>query len=189
LTARATSLVPASGTPAGTVLLTYEERYRRRGLLRTDTGEEFLLDLPEAAELADGAALLMDDGRQVLVKAAPEPLAEVRAEGLLLARLAWHVGNRHTPAQVEADRLLIQRDHVIEDMLARLGAAVAHVDEPFTPEGGAYGMGRTHGHSHSHDPKADPNAHIPHRHDHGHEHTHDLHHDHGHHHHHGHSHD
>jgi len=167
----------ADGRVVWRVLLTYEERYRRRGLLRTDTGEEFLLDLPEATELADGSALLLEDGRQVLVKAAPEPLAEVRAEGPLLARLAWHVGNRHTPAQVEGGRLLIQRDYVIEDMLARLGAEVSHVEEPFTPEGGAYGMGRTHGHSHSHDPQADPNAHIPHRHDHGHHHNHGHSHD------------
>jgi urease accessory protein len=88
----------------------------------------------------------------------------VRAPGATLARLAWHIGNRHTPCQVEADRLLIQRDHVLEDMLTRLGAKITHIEEPFRPEIGAYGHGRTHGHSHSHDPHADPNAHIPHRH-------------------------
>jgi urease accessory protein len=169
LTLRAThiaALGPAE--TAGSVSLTYEDRYRRRGLLYADSGEEFLLDLPEATELRDGNVLVLEDGRQVLVRAAPEPLAEVRASGALLARLAWHVGNRHTPALIEADRLLIQRDHVIEDMLARLGAVVTHVEAPFTPEGGAYGHGRTHGHSHSNDPQADPNAHIPHRHGHRH---------------------
>ena len=65
-----------------------------------------------------------------------------------LVRLAWHIGNRHTPCQIEADRLLIQQNHVMWDMLALLGATVKDVSEPFTPEGGAYGHGRTHGHRH-----------------------------------------
>lgn len=168
---RAHNIATAPAVPADRVSLTYEDRYRRRGLLRTDSGEEFLLDLAQATELRDGDALVLEDGRHVLVKAASEPLAEVRAAGATLARLAWHVGNRHTPAQVEADRLLILRDHVIEDMLRKLGATVIHIDEPFTPEGGAYGHGRTHAHAHSRDPQADPNAHIPHRH--GQDHSHD----------------
>ena len=144
------------------VSLTYEERYKRRGRLTTDCGVAVLVDLAEATELPDGGALVLEDGREIVIRAGDEPLAEVR--GPALARLAWHIGNRHTPCQVEADRLLIQRDHVLEDMLTRLGAAVAHVQEPFRPEGGAYGHGRTHGHSHSHDPHEDPNAHIAHRH-------------------------
>ena len=179
--ARTTSLA-AAASGDGEVRLAYADRYRRRGRLVTESGESVLLDLPEATELRESDALLLEDGRRILIRAAPEPLAEVRAEGRTLARLAWHVGNRHTPAQVEAGRLLIQRDHVLEDMLAQLGAEVRHVEEPFTPEGGAYGHGRTHGHSHSHDPHEDPNAHIPHRHDHGHDHDHA----HGHHHHHRH---
>ena len=146
-----------------TLSLGYEQRYRRRGVMQTDCGLSFLLDLAEATELASGAGLLLGDGRTIAVKAAVEPLTEIRGTGL--ARLAWHIGNRHTPCQVEPERLLIQRDHVLEDMLRRLGAEVAHVEEPFQPEGGAYGHGRTHGHSHRHDPHDDPNAHIPHRHD------------------------
>jgi len=178
---RATRVESSNNPASGTVVLTYAERYRRRGILLTDSGQEFLLDLPEATELREGDALALEDGRRILIRAAPEPLAEVRAGGATLARLAWHVGNRHTPAQVEPDRLLIQRDHVIEDMLARLGATVMHVEEPFTPEGGAYGHGRTHGHSHSHDPKDDPNSHIPHRHEPSRgDHEHDDHHGHGH---------
>ncbi|MBY8974626.1 urease accessory protein UreE [Rhodobacteraceae bacterium NNCM2] len=155
------------------VWLTFEGRYKRRGRLRAANGAEYLLDLPEATELRDGDAVVLEDGRHVLIRAAAEPLAEVRAEGQALARLAWHVGNRHTPCEVHDDRLLIQRDHVLEDMLTRLGATVVHVEAPFQPEGGAYGHGRTHGHSHSHDPHADPNAHIPHRHGAGHDHDHD----------------
>lgn len=160
------------------VSLTYESRYLRRRLLTTDEGESFLLDLPEPIDLREGDALILDDSSAIRVVAAAEPLAEVRAEGRTLARLAWHVGNRHTPCEVRDDRLLIQRDHVLEDMLARLGAEVVHVEAPFNPEGGAYGHGRTHGHSHSHDPHEDPNADIPHRRDHSHHH-HDHGHDHG----------
>lgn len=168
---RATALTSGSVQAADAVTLTYEARYRRRGVLRTDAGEEILLDLAEATELREGQALVLEDGRHVAIRAAVEPLTEVRGENL--ARLAWHIGNRHTPAQVEAGRILIQRDHVLEEMLRGLGAQVAHVAAPFSPEGGAYGHGRTHGHSHSHDPHEDPNAHIPHRHAHAHGHAHD----------------
>lgn len=161
---RATAIETAAGPAGDTLSLPYEARYRRRGRLRTEGGEDILLDLAEATELADGAALRLEDGRLIALRAAPEPLAEVRAEGERLARLAWHVGNRHTPCQIAEGRLLIQRDHVLEDMLARLGAEVVHVEAPFTPEGGAYGHGRTHGHSHG-PADHDPNAHIPHRHD------------------------
>ena len=80
------------------------------------------------------------------VVAASEPLLEITADDL--TRVAWHIGNRHTPCQIEPGRLLIQHDHVIRDMLGKIGAATRDVTEPFTPEGGAYGMGRTHSHAH-----------------------------------------
>lgn len=160
---RATDVADGGGA-VDWVTLAYDQRYRRRGLLTTDAGEEILLDLAEATELSEGEALVLEDGRRVAIRAAAEPLAEMRAAGATLARLAWHIGNRHMPAQVESGRLLIQRDHVLEDMLRQLGAEIHHVDEPFRPEGGAYGHGRTHAHAHSHDPQHDPNAHIAHRH-------------------------
>jgi len=71
---------------------------------------------------------------------------EVTAPDLI--RVAWHIGNRHTPCQIESTRLVIQRDHVIRDMLDKIGAKTREIDEPFTPEGGAYGHGRTHSHAH-----------------------------------------
>ncbi|MEM7507293.1 MAG: urease accessory protein UreE [Pseudomonadota bacterium] len=159
---RATAHIPQGGAAGETLRLPYQDRYCRRGVLALETGEEILLDLAQATELADGDALELDDGLRVTICAVAEPLADVRGD---LARLAWHIGNRHTPCEVQANRLLIQRDHVLEEMLRGLGAEVTHVDAPFQPEGGAYGYGRTHGHSHSHDPHANPNAHIPHRHD------------------------
>ncbi|MGB0905679.1 MAG: urease accessory protein UreE, partial [Mangrovicoccus sp.] len=73
-------------------------------------------------------------------------LLEVRGAHLL--RLAWHIGNRHTPCEIQSDALLIRDDHVIAAMLTTLGAKISKIDAPFQPEGGAYGHGRTFGHSH-----------------------------------------
>lgn len=158
---RALSVEPLAGPAADAIALPYDGRWRRRGLLTTLGGEELLVDLAEATELAEGLALVLADGRRVALRAAPEPLAEARAaDAQGLARLAWHVGNRHTPCEVQDGRLLIRRDHVLEHMLEHLGARVVHVEEPFRPEGGAYGHGRTHGHAHGHDPHADPDAHL-----------------------------
>lgn len=127
------------------VTLTHEQRFLRRKVLTTDAGEAFLADLPETAALDHGDAFVLDDGRLVEVVAAPEPLYEIVGD---LVRLAWHLGNRHTPCQIEEGRLLIARDHVLGEMIRRLGGRIREVVEPFAPEGGAYGHGRTHGHSH-----------------------------------------
>jgi urease accessory protein len=130
------------------VVLDYEGRFLRRKRLVTEAGAALLVDLAETVSLEDGDALVLGDGRLVAVAARPEPLVEVAAQDGGLARLAWHVGNRHTPAEIAGDRLYLQRDHVIEAMLARLGATLRPVMRPFRPEGGAYGHGRTHGHHH-----------------------------------------
>ncbi|MEL6564991.1 MAG: urease accessory protein UreE [Pseudomonadota bacterium] len=136
------------GTPADHVSLTYEDRFLRRKVLTLASGTQLLVDLPQTTSLDHGGALITGDQAEIEVQAAPEPLLEVTGDRL--HRIAWHIGNRHTPCQIEAHRLLIQRDHVMADMLARIGATTREVTEPFTPEGGAYGHGRTHGHDHSH---------------------------------------
>ncbi|MEO0391181.1 MAG: urease accessory protein UreE [Pseudomonadota bacterium] len=128
--------------------LDYDGRFLRRKVLRTDAGAAFAVNLAQTTSLNDGDALALNDGTLVAIRAAPEPLLEVR--GPQLAQLAWHIGNRHTPCQVETARLLIQRDPVIRHMLEHLGAKVTEIDAPFTPEGGAYGHGRTHSHEHGH---------------------------------------
>jgi len=134
---------------AGTVTLAYDERHRRRLRLATDQGEAFLLDLERATVLDAGDGLALDDGRWIEVRAAPEALVEVTAaDAGLLGRLAWHLGNRHLPARIEAGRILIREDHVICDMLRGLGAQLRQVSEPFTPERGAYDGGHLHGHDH-----------------------------------------
>lgn len=131
--------------PHDTLVLTYEDRFLRRKVLETTSGKRLLVDLAQTTSLDQGGVLVTTEGAEIAITAAPEPLLEVRGD---LIRLAWHIGNRHTPCQIEQDRLLIQRNHVMADMLAKLGAKVAEVTEPFTPEGGAYGHGRTHGHAH-----------------------------------------
>lgn len=146
---------------ADRVTLDYAGRLLRRKMLKTDGGREVLVDLPETVSLGQGDAFALSDGTRLEVVAAVEDLVAVSGPGL--ARAAWHIGNRHTPCQIEADRLLIARDHVLEAMLRQLGAETTEMRAPFTPEGGAYGHGRTLGHDHGHD--AD-HAH-PHPHPHG----------------------
>jgi urease accessory protein len=132
--------------PVEALHLTYEARFLRRKVLTCVSGAKVLVDLEQVTSLDQGGVLLLEDGGEVAIVAAPEPLLEVT--GSDLPRLAWHIGNRHTPCQIAPDRLLIQRDPVIRHMLEHLGATVAEVEEPFTPEGGAYGHGRTHSHEH-----------------------------------------
>lgn len=138
-------LKTASKTPYDLVVLSYDERFLRRKRLVTVHDEGFMVDLAETTSLNHGDCLVLDDGRLIEVIAAEEPVVAVTGD---LPRLAWHIGNRHTPCQIEADRLLIRQDHVLEAMLRQLGATLAHSLEPFTPEGGAYGHGRTMGHDH-----------------------------------------
>ena len=163
-----------------TITLDRAARYRRRIAMTTDRGHEFLLDLAEATYLADGDALTLENGGLVKVCAKPEPLLEIHAhDAAALARVAWHIGNRHTPAEITRSAIYIQPDHVLEEMVIGLGAHVHQVSRAFEPEGGAYGgkgplqSGHHHGPGHAHD----------HGHDHHHGHDHD--HDHGHDHHHG----
>lgn len=150
----------AHAPETGRVALTYEDRFLRRKTLLLEDGTRVLVDLPKTTSLDHGGVLVLTDGGEITVTAAPEPLMAITADNL--TRIAWHIGNRHTPCQIEAGRLLIQPDHVIRELMDLLGATVTDVTEPFTPEGGAYGHGRTHGHDHSH----------PHAHDHTHDHDH-----------------
>lgn len=139
-------LKTAPATCYDLVVLSYDERLIRRKRLVTVHDEGFLVDLPAVTSLDDYWGFQLDDGRTIQVIAAEEALVQITGPDLL--RYAWHIGNRHTPCQIEPDRLLIRQDHVLEKMVAGLGAVLTHVQEPFVPEGGAYGHGRTMGHSH-----------------------------------------
>jgi urease accessory protein len=125
------------------VVLDADERYRRRIVLTGNGGTRFLLDLAQVTALRDGDGLVLDDGTIVVVVARPEPLVEIAADDpAALARLAWHLGNRHTELQIVGNRLRMRRDHVLEDMLIGLGARLTMIEAPFEPERGAY----EHGH-------------------------------------------
>jgi len=133
----------------GALTLDFDARHRRRIRLTTDQGEDVLLNLPKAVAMVEGDGLQLEDRRWLKVQAAPEPVVEVRhKDPNQLARLAWHLGNRHLPTEIGNQVLRIRPDHVIEDMLLGLGADLVMVQAPFQPEGGAYSG---HGHSHSHD--------------------------------------
>lgn len=132
--------------PATTCELDYTERFLRRKRLTMVSGEPFIVDLAQTTSLDDGDALELDTGVLVRITAGVEELYKI--SGPDLVRLAWHVGNRHTPCQINSDHLLIQADPVIGHMLEHLGALVEPLTAPFTPEGGAYGHGRTHSHEH-----------------------------------------
>jgi urease accessory protein len=137
-----------------TVTLDHEGRNRRRIALKGEGGLDFLLDLDRATALNDGDAVRLEDGRLVAVRAAPQQLLEVRAENpLRLMRIAWHIGNRHTPAEVTADALYIEEDHVLAEMVRGQGGTTTAVIRPFRPESGAYAhdCGHDHGHHHGHD--------------------------------------
>lgn len=137
------------GTPVGTVVLAHDERHLRRKLLTLSNGSEVLVDFAKAVALDDGDALVLEDGGLVRISAAPEALYEIAApDRTHLAKLCWHLGNRHLPAQIGEDRILIGRDHVIRDMLLGLGATVTEITAPFSPERGAY---HDHAHHHHHD--------------------------------------
>ncbi|WP_414462299.1 urease accessory protein UreE [Hyphomicrobium sp. DY-1] len=134
------------------VTLDFDNRHRRRLAMRGKDGLEFLLDLPRAHRLRQGDTLLLEDGRRVRVMAAKEELAEITTTSAVdLVRVAWHLGNRHLPVMLLPDRILIRRDHVIEDMVRLLGASVAMVEAAFDPEDGAYAGGGHHHHHHGDD--------------------------------------
>lgn len=160
--ARAVLRPPLPAVPHDLVVLAHHERALRRRRLVTVHGAGFLVDLPETVRLEGGEAFVLADGRLIEAVAAEEPLWEARpGAGGDLARLAWHLGNRHAPCQVEEARLLVHREATLHDLLRRLGAEVTPVTEPFRPEGGAFagehlhalgihGHGGGHGHGGDH---------------------------------------
>ncbi|MCU0832641.1 MAG: urease accessory protein UreE [Rhizobiaceae bacterium] len=171
---RATKILDHVHGVHGRITLTSDERHRRRFALVSDAidgqpGIEFLLDLPEATLLRHGEGLLLEDGRVIEVIAAPEELHAVfGANPRHLLVIAWHIGNRHLPAEIMGNRIHIRRDPVIKAMLEGLGARVVDTFAPFTPEGGAYG-GRANPHDHGHGSATD----HYHEHGHGHGHSHE----------------
>ena len=119
------------------LVLPFELRQKSRLRARLDNGEEVALILPRGRVLRGGDRVTVADGRELEIVAAPEKLLHIESEEL--ARVAYHLGNRHVPLQVGRGFLRIAEDPVLEEMLRRLGARVSHVEAPFEPEAGAYG--------------------------------------------------
>lgn len=169
----------------GSITLDRASRFKRRIALQTDSGMDFFLDLPEATYLADGDGLQLEDGKIIVVRAASEQLFEVHAhDATALARIAWHIGNRHTPCEITSSALYIQPDHVLAEMIEGLGGHVHLVQRPFEPEGGAYGgkgpLLESHHHGdhqhgteidHEHSPGTHHHTHHGHAHSHDHDHV------------------
>lgn len=132
------------------IVLSYDDRYRRRMTLTGRSGTRFVLDLPQATVLNGGDGLLLDDGRIVEVVAADEPLFEVTCDTGTLLRVAWHLGNRHLEVEIGEHWIRLRRDHVIADMLRGLNASVREIMAPFAPERGAYDHHRHDHHRHDH---------------------------------------
>jgi urease accessory protein len=117
------------------VVLSADDRHRRRVVLTAERGTCFLLDLSHATQLRDGDGLVLDDGSIVCVSSGVEPLAEIKSRDALdFLRLAWHLGNRHADVQILDNKLRIRRDHVLEDMVVGLGGLVTHTEVAFEPE-------------------------------------------------------
>jgi len=146
----------AAASAIDRVVLDAGDRHRRRIVLTGDKGGEFMLDFEKPMTLRDGDGLVLDDGVMVLVSGVREALIEVSAHSALdAARLAWHLGNRHTDVQIVGGKIRIRRDHVLEDMLRGLGAHVSLLEAPFDPE------------------PTSPHGYAHHHHEHGRDHEHD----------------
>lgn len=144
------------------LVLNYQERQRSRYRAKTLCGLEVAWFVERGKVLADGEILVANSGEKIVIIAAEETVSEVRSDDpLLLAKAAYHLGNRHVPLQIDAGELRYQHDHVLDDMLRGLGLTVLVTDKSFHPENGAYhNSGGHHGHSHSH-------SHAEHDHHHG----------------------
>ncbi len=150
-----------------TVILDYARRSAPDATVTGVKGGTYEIALVELRRLDTDDLLELEDGTLVEVVAAPEPLLELRAADLAgLARLAWQLGDRHVPVQVLTNRIRVQAQAGVAELLAALGAKVTPLEAPFDPEGGAYASAHAH-HDHAHHDHAHGHDHGP-AHDHHH---------------------
>ena len=149
----------------GQLRLPFEQRQKSRLKTKLVSGEEVALMLPRGDILRGGDLVTASDGRVIEVVAEPEKLLHIESDAL--AKLAYHLGNRHVPVQVGEGFLRIAADHVLEEMVKKLGAKVKQVEAPFEPEAGAYAGGH-----HQHDEMGHGGKIHEHHHEHDHDHEH-----------------
>jgi len=159
---------------SGRLELAFDSRQKSRLRTKLASGEEVALMLPRGEILRGGDLVTASDGRVIEVVSLPEKLLHIETRDL--AKAAYHLGNRHVPVQVGDGFLRIAEDHVLEEMLVKLGAKVSHVEAPFEPEAGAYAGGHQHQHDEmGHGGKIHEFGHDPDHHHHdgcGHDHKH-----------------
>ena len=135
-----------------TMTLPFDTRQKSRFRASLDDGQEVGVILPRGAVLREGDCLRAEKGAVVLIRAADETVSTIHVDdALLLARAAYHLGNRHVPLQITDKWLRYQHDHVLDDMVKQMGLDVVCEQAPFEPEAGAYGGSQGHHHSHSHE--------------------------------------
>ena len=142
---------PADAPATERLVLPFELRCKSRLRTQLASGEEAGLFLERGTVLRAGERLLANDGRVVEVGAAPEAVMDVRSDdALLLARAAYHLGNRHVAVELQPSLVRFARDHVLGEMVRGLGLDVVEGEAPFEPESGAYGGHGGHAHPHGH---------------------------------------
>lgn len=177
LVPRGNGLAPVLVRRATTLTLDWDVRQKSRFEAGTADGRRVGVFLPRGTVVRGGDVLIAQDGSLLRVVAADQPVLKITActdhhhghthdAGFDLMRAAYHLGNRHVPIELRPDHLKIEPDHVLADLLRAMHLNVAEVNEPFEPEGGAYGGQGAHGHGHGHD-------HHGHGHHHAHGHDHD----------------
>lgn len=135
-----------------TVSLDWDVRQKSRFSATDDAGRQHAAFLPHGSVVRGGDVLIGDGDAMVRVLAAAQPLLRITCEhgddpAFALTRAAYHLGNRHVPIELRPDRLMIEPDHVLAQMLQTMGLTVVAVEDAFEPEAGAYG-GHGHGHAH-----------------------------------------
>ena len=177
---RSAGLAASLRRRAATLELDWDTRQKSRFDGTDSQGRHLGVFLPRGQVVRGGDVLVGEDGSLIAVVARPQPVLVVRAHGasaaVELARAAYHLGNRHVALEVQADRLHLEPDHVLAEMLRRMGLHVEEAAAPFEPEGGAYQAAAAHAHddAHEHHHVHDATCGHGHDHDHGHGHRHDA---------------
>ena len=136
----------------GQLKLSFDERSKSRLRTKLESGEEVALNLPRGDVLRGGDLVTASDGRVIEVLAKNENLIHIESKNSVeLATAAYHLGNRHVPVEIGDGYLRIGADHVLEDMVKKLGAKVSSIEAPFEPEAGAYAGGHPYAGGHRHD--------------------------------------
>ena len=182
---QARGLAPALLKRAAQIELPWDVRCKSRFDVTDSSGRMLGVFLPRGSAVRGGDVLVVEDGTLLRVAAAAEPVLVVRAcsehgSPFDLLRAAYHLGNRHVPLELQPDRLLLEPDHVLAEMLRAMHLIVSEERAAFEPEAGAY-TAADGGHSHAAPVrgkplgiavKASPHVHGPgcghgHGHDHG----------------------